>query len=550
MSQAVAEEAQDKGESNKPAEGSRAFFMIHAPGKKKVTVAGEFNDWTAEEMEEKDGHWTLERAIPPGRYRYAFKVDGQDIADPQAREIEWDDDGPHSILNVGAPEFEWKHDQFDRADYQDLVIYELLVNDFTPEGTFEGVIGKLDYLQDLGINALQLMPIAGTRPDDTWGYANTFLHAVRPTYGKPDDLKRLIDEAHARNIAVIFDLCIAHTGHDHPFTALYKYEKSPWYGEAFGGTNEFGFPTLDPRKPAAHEYVCDVVQFWIRDFHIDGYRIDYAKLIGENDEGLGMPNMFRWIREMRADAYIICEVLPEQPENISTWDTNGVWHESMQDALKFILEMDLKSEEEQLPEERWSHLCRALNPTEEGYQKTDQCVNYSENHDELRMMKLLMDQNLHEDHAAKRCVAVFALVATAPGPPLMYHGQEWGEQTDKSQGPNPIYWDRLENDIGRGMHEQFRRLAWLRRNTPALRTSNVEVRATDPMIRCLELHRWDEGGSEVVTAVNFSTATQDFVLKLSPGPWKDALTDGEINSETGEFQVRLEPFDVQVWVKQ
>jgi 1,4-alpha-glucan branching enzyme len=124
-------------------------------------------------------------------------------------------------VEVGRPPFAWKHADWISPPFEDLIIYEMHVGDFTPEGNFQGVLRQLDYLRDLGINALELMPIFKFKGDLAWGYDPAYFFTVEKSYGTADEFRTLIDEAHARGIAIILDLVLAHTAHRHPFNQLY-----------------------------------------------------------------------------------------------------------------------------------------------------------------------------------------------------------------------------------------------------------------------------------------------------------------------------------------
>jgi 1,4-alpha-glucan branching enzyme len=132
------------------------------------------------------------------------------------------------------------------------------------------------------------MPVFEFKGDLGWGYNPAYFFTVEKSYGEPDDLRELIDQAHARGIGVILDLVLAHTAHRHPFNKLYPYDQSPWYGAGCGEQNQFGFPTLDYQKGPTEDFSRDVQRYWLHEFHADGFRYDYCHGIGCCGE-LGMP---------------------------------------------------------------------------------------------------------------------------------------------------------------------------------------------------------------------------------------------------------------------
>lgn len=535
-------------------QGNVVEVALFAPGKQRVALVGEFNGWdaAADVLQESDGCWRLHKELPPGRYAYGFEVDGVRIADPYAREAEWENaKAATTYVTVGGEPFAWKQDSFVRPPYQDLIIYEILVNDFSPEGTFRGVTERLDHLERLGINCIELMPLTSGPPRDHWGYHPVFYFAPDARYGTAAELRELVDAAHGRGMAVILDVCLAHSGKQHPFLQLYAWHESPWYGEPFGGQNEFGLPSFDYSKPATQAFSRQVLEFWLREFHIDGYRLDYAKLIGERD-GMGIPQVLADIRRARPEAYIVTEMLPEKPDYINRWDVNGSWHESLQNTLTDNLTLDLIADEERKPEESWQHLLRALNPVAEDYCRADLCVNFVGNHDEERMMRVLLEKGLPEDEALRRVELVTALVFCMSGPPLMFHGEEWGERTEKKISPNPIHWDLLETESGGRLFQFFQRCIALRKEHPALRSPHVKVEGEDSPSRCLRLYRWTEGGefpaSEAALAVNLSAQMREMHLELRDGSWQVVLAAREVDHPE-RYPVALPPFSFVLWVK-
>lgn len=533
--------------------GDVVEFALFAPGKRRVSLVGDFNEWNAasDPLSMHEGVWRVEKRLGAGRHAYGFGVDGRFIPDPYAREAEWQAGSPKTFVLVGTAPFQWRHDAFKRPAYPDLTIYEILVGDFSPEGTFEGVTARLDHVQQLGVNCIELMPLTCGPPRDHWGYHPVFYFAPEAGYGTPDDLRRLVDEAHGRGMAVIVDVCLAHSGKQHPFLQLYPYSESPWYGEPFGGQNEFGLPSFDYRKPATQAFTREVLQFWLREFHLDGYRLDYARLIGEH-EGMGVPQLARDIRAVRPDAYIITEVLPEIPQYINQWDVNGSWHESLQNTLTDNLTLDLLPEAEREPEQTWQHLLRALNPVEEDYCNADLCVNFVGTHDEERMMRVLTDRGLPEEEALARVELATALVFCMAGSPMMFHGEEWGERTEKKLTPNPLHWERLETPSGQRLFQFFQWTIGLRKSVPALRSPGVEVTGTDADQRCLQMRRWsgeaEQPSSEVVIAANFSTYERTMPLSLRAGTWREARSGQKRDVENG-LKVMLGPFQFQLWFR-
>ncbi|MCX7670526.1 MAG: alpha-amylase family glycosyl hydrolase, partial [Anaerolineae bacterium] len=195
-----------------------ATFCLTAPGKNAAWVVGDFNGWNpvATPMRTDGNGYFWATAAVEGRVRYQFVVPQDEsgrlvwVADPYAREIVWDRYGPKAVL-ADDPPYIWHDQDWRRPPLRDLVIYELCVRDFAGEkrhhrdrfGTFAGVHQKLDHIQALGVNAIELMPIGEFPGDSSWGYNPVFYMAPKHLYGRPHELKALIDAAHQRGIAVI-----------------------------------------------------------------------------------------------------------------------------------------------------------------------------------------------------------------------------------------------------------------------------------------------------------------------------------------------------------
>lgn len=211
---------------------------------------------------------TTIESLPVGS-RYQYRLDGERYRpDPVSR---WQPDGVHGPSVVVDPTaFPWTDGGFAGHAPEDLVFYELHVGAFTAAGTFEAVIPHLDRLVDLGVTALELMPIAEFPGSRNWGYDGVHLYAPQSTYGGPRGLRRLVDAAHARALSVVLDLVYNHLGPEGNYLAEYgpyftdRYE-TPW-GPA---VNYDG-----PGAAGVRRHVVDNARYWVREFHIDGFRLD------------------------------------------------------------------------------------------------------------------------------------------------------------------------------------------------------------------------------------------------------------------------------------
>ena len=187
-----------------------------------------------------------------------------------------------SAFQINKPSYSWQHDNFRIADEDDLVIYELLLRDFTPSGDLNGAISKLDYLAELGITAIELMPIQEFEGNDSWGYAPVGYFALDKAYGTREMYKKFIDECHARGIAVIIDVVYNHTTGSHPWARLYwngsdnVSSNNPWYNVVT--PHGFGvYQDLNHEVAMVKEHINRSLEYLINEYHVDGFRFDLTK---------------------------------------------------------------------------------------------------------------------------------------------------------------------------------------------------------------------------------------------------------------------------------
>jgi maltooligosyltrehalose trehalohydrolase len=217
-----------------------------------------------------------EQGIAEGQ-RYAYRLDnGPERPDPASL---WQPDGVHVPSAVLRPErFEWSDDSWTGVRRQDLVLYELHVGTFTPEGTFEAIVPRLDALRELGVTALELMPIAQFPGRRNWGYDGVHLHAPQNSYGGPHGLQRLVDACHRRGLAVFLDVVYNHVGPE----GNYLHEFGPYFSERYragwGPTFNYDGPGSDPVR----DFILDNVRLWLGIYHLDGLRLDATHSIHDS----------------------------------------------------------------------------------------------------------------------------------------------------------------------------------------------------------------------------------------------------------------------------
>jgi maltooligosyltrehalose trehalohydrolase len=240
---------------------------VWAPGatEMEVVVAGE-----RRAMHKEHGGWWIDTGASfAAGVDYAFLVDGRGpFPDPRSG---WQPEGPHkSSRVVDHSEFHWTDARWQARPLSSAILYELHIGTFTPGGTFDSAIEQLDHLVDLGVTHVEIMPVAEFQGDYGWGYDGVSLFAPHHAYGGPDGLKRFVDACHARGLAVILDVVYNHLGPSGNYL--------PAFGPYFSNAHQTPWgPTLNFDGPHSHEvrrFVIDNALMWLRDYHIDGLRLD------------------------------------------------------------------------------------------------------------------------------------------------------------------------------------------------------------------------------------------------------------------------------------
>ncbi len=225
----------------------------------------------------KNGYFACEVADIHVGQRYAFRLNGKTwFPDPASQ---WQPEGVHQPSAVWrADDFVWTDQAWHGVQTQDLAIYELHVGTFTPAGTFDAIIPRLRELRELGITALELMPVGQFPGNQDWGYDGAYWFAVQHSYGGPTELQRLVDACHAQQLAVILDVIYNHLGPE----GNYLQEYGPFFTSRHQTPWGAGINCDGPSCRAVRDFVLANVRQWIRDFHMDGFRLDAVHAIQDD----------------------------------------------------------------------------------------------------------------------------------------------------------------------------------------------------------------------------------------------------------------------------
>ncbi|HET7750017.1 MAG TPA: malto-oligosyltrehalose trehalohydrolase [Terriglobales bacterium] len=253
-------------------EGGKAEFRVWAPHARQVTLRPVGGHDLPMERSADDTFSVQTTAQAGDRYFYILD-DQKPLPDPVSRLLPEGVHGPTAIVDPNA--FAWSDHGWRGLDLRDYIIYELHVGTFSPEGTFDGVVQRLDYLKSLGVTMIELMPVAAFPGRRNWGYDGVSMYAVQASYGGPEGLKRLVDAAHRAGLAVMLDVVYNHLGNEGNYLRLFgpyftHHHTTPW-GDAIN---------YDDRGcVGVRRHVVENALYWIREYHLDGLRLDATQTI-------------------------------------------------------------------------------------------------------------------------------------------------------------------------------------------------------------------------------------------------------------------------------
>jgi maltooligosyltrehalose trehalohydrolase len=262
---------------------SRVAFRVWGPNARRITLRLLPANGESREIELQPGRgqsadqraWEAIVEAQTGD-RYYYVVDGRPVPDPVSRLLPEGVHGPTEI--VDPLQFHWSDGEWRGLPFFDYVLYELHLGTFTPEGTFDGAIKKLDALKQLGVTAIELMPVNAFPGRRNWGYDGVGLYAVQASYGGPEAFRRFVDEAHRRGLAVILDVMYNHLGNEGNYLRLFgpyftACHLTPW-GEAINYDDE--------GCAGVRRFIVDNALYWLSEYHLDGLRLDAVQTIRDN----------------------------------------------------------------------------------------------------------------------------------------------------------------------------------------------------------------------------------------------------------------------------
>jgi len=497
-----------------------------------------------------EGCWCVDvdQAEVGQEYKYLIKHGDKLLwrNDPQALQLTASNDS--SI--IVDPSFDWGDDGHTMAPREELVIYELHVgtfvrNDPAIPGTFHDAMTKLDYLAELGINAIEIMPCSAAWMDRWWGYTPDNMYAVDASYGGRRACMEFVKAAHQRGISVILDVVYNHLSKD---KGLDLWQFDGWSErEDTGGIyfyNDYrahtpwGETRPDYGRPEVRGYIVRNAEMWLRDFHIDGLRLDSVihlrNVEGKNnDPEHDIPDAWKLLQEInnaaqrvKPGALVIAEDLQGNDWITKPTQDGGAGFVSQWDAgFGAILREELQKPDDQRDIGKIATTIKART-NDDPFQR----VIYLESHDSdaaanggQRFEEAIASGQPDALSAHKRTALAAALLCTSPGIPMIFQGQEFADDNAFSHYA-PLDWDQA--DAHNGILTLYKHLFALRRNayqnTAGLQGPNVDTFHVDNLAKVIAYRRWDAGGAadDVVVVANLSNAPQTCQLTFpADGVW-------------------------------
>jgi 1,4-alpha-glucan branching enzyme len=589
---------------------SAVVLSIYAPGKINAFAVGDFSSWMPDtafylkKTPDGDHFWIRINGLDPEKiYRFNYLIDGElSLPDPNTELLldpKYDkyiseetfpvigsliqglQEQQYSIIETGRKPYQWETAEFDPPDPRDLIIYELLVRDFLEAHDWKTLTDTLDYLDRLGINAIELMPVNEFNGNESWGYNPNYWMAPDKYYGPREDLKTFIDSCHARGIAVILDIVFNHVEIQSYYSRMYEDNQgypsteNPWLNEDQDLFDPKGyyqalhpysvFFDFDHSSKATQDLVDRATRYWLEEYRVDGYRFDLTKGFTQRSTYLGTDAQGNAMYdEARTSSY--------DPQRISFLkriaDTIWTFNPEAYVILEHLCD---NSEEKELADYGmmlWGKLNSQYNEATMGYHEggksnfnwisykirgwnDPRLVGYMESHDEERLMYKNLaygnsegDYNIQElSTALERMQLAGAFFFTIPGPKLIWQfgvlGYDYSIDTDCRTCNKPIRWDYYSQPDRKALYDTWSALIRLRNSYPSVfRSEDFTLYVSGPWKR-IEI---DDPEMDIRIIGNFDVVP----LTVNPsfshtGTWFDFFSGKEVEVTDTEREVVLMP---------
>lgn len=502
------------------------IFQIWAPLAKSMAVQADGARIPMQGPDER-GWWRVQAGDAGPGSDYGFLVDDDETPYPDPRS-QWQPHGVHGLSRVyDQRAFAWTDAGFKACPLSSAIVYELHIGTFTSEGTLDAAMNRLDYLQHLGVTHIELMPVAAFAGQHGWGYDGVALFAVHEPYGGPDALKRFVDAAHARGLAVLLDVVYNHFGPSGNYTGKFGPYVTEAHHTPWGGAVNLE----DTWSTEVRRFFCDNALMWMRDFHIDGLRLDAVHAYIDRSALHFLEQLTIETRALEATLarplVLIAESDLNDPRVVTAREAGGFgldaqWSDDFHHALFCALAREPQGgyyddfcSLEQLAtalqqtfvyQGQYSHFRKRTHGRPAAHLPQHRFLGYIQNHDQVGNRAI--GDRVHESVGIDRAKVAAALVLTGPFVPMLFQGEEWAASSpfqyfadhddpqlaravsegrkrefeafgwDPKQIPDPedretflrsrLNWDELHREPHAAMLAWYRDLIRLRRSTPAL----------------------------------------------------------------------------------
>lgn len=614
------------GLNRDPGDPTKATLVLFAPLKSFVHVIGDFNNWQIDNAylmkkdSAKNRFWIeLTGLTPQFDHMYQYLVDASiRIGDPYSEMVLDESNDPFidavtypnlpayptgltqnmvTLMRLGDPAFNWTDSGFVRPAQSDLVIYELLIRDFDALHSFDAVRARLDYIQGLGVNAIELMPVSEFDGNISWGYNPAFHMALDKYYGTKDAFKRLVDAAHSRGIAIILDVVYNHATGQNPYFRLWNQcggdfnckpaADNPFFNENDPNTAFQFFNDIKHSAAATQAYIDRLNKYWMEEFHVDGYRFDFTKGFTQTagDGSAFDGSRINILRRMNAalktfdpDAYVILEhFAPDTEERVlvqnhtqsgftGTFKGMMVWGNHNFNYGETVMGFNTGSNADF---SRISWKTRSF--VQSGL------VGYSESHDEERQMfraKSFGNSSQSPTYDVKsintglaRIAAEGSIFLSIPGPKMIWQFGELGydfsintcpdltENSNCRVDPKPIRWDYKSVAERAHIYNEWARVLFFRNSLPIFKTANFTVEANSTL-GIKKIFLVDDLVTDTSTNLKYITVVANFDVvaqSVQPffqetGDWYDYAKDNELlNVGSTTMSVTLQPGEFKIY---
>lgn len=586
-------------------------LVLYAPRKNRVSLLGDFNNWTENVTDQLlrtpdgDRYWIRRSGLTPGtEYAFQYLVDGLlRIGDPYCEKVLDPNNDPGispatypslktyptgktngivSVLQTKKPAYAWASATYLRPDKRSLLIYELLLRDFAQEQNWKLLKDTIGYFKRLGVNAIELMPFNEFEGNSSWGYNPSYYFAPDKYYGTETRLKEFIDACHREGIAVIMDIALNHSFGQSPLVQLYfdaannrPSADNPWFNPVARHAFNVGYD-MNHESAATHSFFTRVVEYWLKEYRLDGFRFDLSKGFTQvqtcdangnncNVSGWGAYDASRvaiWkryydsLQRLDPGCYVILEHFADNSEEKELSDY----------GMLFWGNLNYNFNEATMGYVSNSNFSGALH-TARGWSKPH-LIAYMESHDEERLLfknlnygassgfYTIRDQTI----ALRRNEMAAAFFFSMPGPKMIWQFGEFGYDYSINKcsngtvnsncrlDPKPVRWDYLQESNRRRLFDVYRAMLSLRAH-PLFNKGFVSDRVQYSLSGGLKWLSLTTDTSNIVVVGNFDVnSVSSSVVFPGTGIWYDYLTGSTFPVTSANVSFTLQPGEYHVYV--